>query len=276
MKSGNRFLTGFYLLMMWICCACAMGQATAVTEGSGVHGFDVVSIRVNKTGSDVVQLTPTANGYELVNVSLRRLLSIAYNLREDQISDVPGWARSARFDIVAKVTNLDPGRQGILTWPQRQKYLADVLVERFHLASHTDTRIQPVFRLVPAPGGQKLKHSAVSGDTDGGTNKEAQPRGDIILTDRFMRGDAVPISLFTKNLQFVLKRDVIDETGCTGLYDISLQWVPLEAPNPSPDDPDIRSALFTALHEQLGLRLVAGKGPVQTLVVDHVNMPSTN
>lgn len=258
-------------------CVCALGQATTGTPESAVDGFDVVSVRVNHTGSDVLGLTPSADGYDLTNVSLRKLLSIAYDLREDQISGLPGWARSVRFDIVAKITNFDPTNEKPLTWPQRQRYLANVLVERFNLTTHKDITIQPVFKLVLAPGGQKFKHSApVATKGDSESKDDPQLRGDILVTNRFMRGNAVPVSLLTKNLAFVLGRDVIDETGCAGLYDISLQWVPYDAPNSPPDDPDIRSALFTALQEQLGLRLVASKGPVQTLVVDRVEMPSAN
>jgi uncharacterized protein (TIGR03435 family) len=276
MRSGSRFVAVFYLLMMCIGCSCALGQATAVTGDRGTHGFDVVSIRVSKTGSDVVGLTPTQDGYDLTNVSLRKLIAIACRLREDQVSGLPGWARSARFDIVAKVT--DPKVAGKpLTWSQRKDDLSAMLVDRFHLVKHTDTKVEHVFRLMLAPGKQKLKLSSPGGaDANIESEDASHPRGDIILTDRFMRGTAVPMSLFTTNLELVLKRDVIDETGCAGLYDISLQWVPLAAPNPQPDDPDVSSALFTALREQLGLRLVASKGPVQILVVDHVEMPSAN
>lgn len=276
MRVRSRCLALFCLLTMCMFFSYALGQATAIAGDNDTHGFDVVSIRVDKTGSDVTGLTPTNDGYDLTNVSLQRLLSIAYGLREDQISGLPSWARSARFDIVAKVTDPKEADQP-LTWPQRKEYLKAVLLDRFHLITHTDTRTEPVFKIMQAPGRSKLKRSSSVGNN---ANVEApdagHPHGDIILTDRFMRGTAVPMSLFVTNLQFVLKRDVVDETGCTGLYDISLQWVPLDAPNPAPDDPDVRSALFTALREQLGLRLVAGKGPVRTLVVDRVEMPSAN
>lgn len=274
MKIRRRFVPGLWLLASWMGCLGAHGQSPTHVER---HGFDVASIRVNRSGSNVIVLAPSNDGYDIKNVSLQRILAIAHDLREDQVYNLPRWVTSTRFDITAKVSDSESAASSPLTWPERRRYLADVINDRFHLMAHLETKTMPVFRLELVAGEQKLQRSQRVGGGDGlQPRDDTQMHGDIIVTDRFMRGDDVPISLLAKNLAFKLGREVIDETGCKGLYTIVLQWTPLDRPSPAPGDPEALSALFTALHDQLGLRLTPGRAPVQTLVVDHVEMPSAN
>jgi len=100
--------------------------------------------------------------------------------------------------------------------------------------------------------------------------------GDIVVTDRFMRGNRVPTSLLAKNLGLVLDTDVVDSTGYDGFFNVSLQWIPFDAPTQQRDDIELKSQLITALRDQLGLKLVSSRGSIQVVKVDEVRMPSAN
>jgi uncharacterized protein (TIGR03435 family) len=265
------------MLFTGLGCVCALGQTPAPVAEGVCHGYDVVSIRLNVSGSDKVSISPTEDSIAATNVSLSMLLAHAYRLREEQIFGLRGWALTARFDLVAKMSDTDEATLKSLTWPQRWGYLTKVLEERFHMATHADTKILPIYELMLTRGGTKLKQSPPAGlDADASASDISQTRGNMIVTTRFLKGVAVPMSTLATALSGLVGREVIDKTGSAGLYDISLQWVPLDAPPPPAGDPDISSALFTALQEELGLKLVASKGPVQTLVVDHIEMPTAN
>lgn len=276
----NRFGAALCVLMMGLGCVCALGQtlvSQAVAADGAGHGYDVVSVRVNASGSAKVSINPTADSFAATNVSLGMLLANAYGLREEQIFGLPGWARSVRFDVVAKMSDTDAATLKLQTWPQRRKYLADMLVERFHLATHTDDKILPIYDLMLARGGPKFKESApAKADADTGPPNISQMRGNMMATNRFLNGIAVPVATLATALSGLVGRDVVDKTGCADVYDFSMKWVPEQAPSGPPGDADVASAIFTALQEQLGLKLVASKGPVHTLVVDHIEMPTAN
>lgn len=199
------------------------------------------------------------------NLFLKSLITSAYGVREGLLSGLPHWAEVARYDIRAKVTDIDPKTLGAMSREQRRAIMAALLEERFQLKVHTVTKILPVYHLLVTKNGPHFKESAYDGN--GGL-----PQARKVTKTEF----TVPrttMFIFSSFLEEVTGRTVIDKTGLNGMYDLHLRWAEALATNSDGDgSPDI----FTALQEQMGLRLQADKGPVETLVVDHIARPSEN
>ena len=255
-----------------------------------VPAFDVVSIKPNKSDSGMVRIMAKPDGYAASNVSLKMLIQNAYGIREDLISGAPSWADSARFDIDAKVAGSDVDALKKLSPEQRRLVLRPLLADRFKLKIHTETKQLPVYELVAPKGGSKLKE-ATAGDTyaNGIKGFDGVGRGGMMRVGRGqLTAQAVPMTSLANMLSQQLQRTVLDKTGLTGKYDLELNWTPdqgsdpmFKGPEGSPPRGDAAPdssgpSIFTALQEQLGLKLQSAKGPVETLVIDHVEMPSEN
>jgi uncharacterized protein (TIGR03435 family) len=238
----------------------------------------------------MVRIMAKPDGYSASNVSLKMLVQSAYGIREDLVSGAPGWADSARFDIDAKVAGSDVDALKKLSPEQRRLILQPLLAERFKLQSHVETKQLPVYELVLAKGGSKLKEAAPGDDyAKGIKGPDGVARGGMMRVGRGqLTAQAVPMTSLANMLSQQLRRTVIDKTGLTGKYDLELNWAPDQGSDPmfkGPDGSQQRAdaapdssgpSIFTALQEQLGLRLQSAKGPVETLVIDHVEMPSEN
>jgi uncharacterized protein (TIGR03435 family) len=261
-----------------------------VTADVKVPAFDVVSVKPNKSDSGMVRVMTKPDGYAASNVSLKMLIQSAYGIREDLVSGAPSWADSARFDIDAKVAGSDVDALKKLSPEQRRSILQPLLADRFKLKAHTETKQLPVYELVLAKGGSKLKEAA-SGDTyaNGIKGPDGVGRAGLMRMGRGqLTAQAVPITSLANLLSQQLHRTVIDKTGLTGKYDLELNWTPDQGSEPmfkgadgaqqrSDSAPDSSGpSIFTALQEQLGLKLQSAKGPVETLVIDQVEMPSEN
>jgi uncharacterized protein (TIGR03435 family) len=276
-----------------------LGQAAATSGGAAppsatedvkVPVFDVVSVKPDKSVSGMIRVMAKPDGYSATNVSLKMLLQGAYGIREDLISGAPGWVDSARYDIDAKVAGPDVDTLKKLSPEQRRSMLQPLLAERFKLVVHTETKQLPVYELVVAKGGSKLKE-ATPGDpyANGFKGPDGAGRGGMIRVGRGqLTAQGVPTSSLANMLSQQLHKTVIDKTGLTGKYDLELNWTPdqgaepmfkgndgsLQRAEPAPDPSG--PSIFTAIQEQLGLKLQSAKGPVETLVIDHVEMPSEN
>jgi uncharacterized protein (TIGR03435 family) len=260
------------------------------TEDVKVPVFDVVSVKSNKSDNGGMRIMFKADGYSATNVSVKLLIQTAYGIRQDLISGGPGWLESAGYDFEAKVAGPDVDALKKLTPEQRRSMLQPALADRFKLKVHTETKQLPVYEIVLAKGGSKLKE-ATAGDTyaNGIKGPDGVGRGGMM---RFGPGQltaqAVPMTSLTNMLSQQLHRTVLDKTGLTGKYDLELNWTPdqgadpmFKGPEGSPQRGDAAPdssgpSIFTALQEQLGLKLQSAKGPVETLVIDHVEMPSEN
>jgi uncharacterized protein (TIGR03435 family) len=190
----------------------------------------------------------------------------------------PDWINSTRYVIQGKPPDSVREAMQAMTNEERKKETdlmeQSLLANRFQLKAHFETREMPVYQLVLAKGGPKLK---VDPDL---TKRQFAMGGSMI------RARAMP----TRGLSDVLEcaadvggREVIDKTGLTGTYDFSLKWAAMEATGApggesgTAPSPDVEGAsLFTAIEEQLGLKLVPAKGSVQVLVIDHIEQPSEN
>jgi uncharacterized protein (TIGR03435 family) len=293
-----NFTRGLLVLLLAGSLAVAMpsvlGQTGAaqpdVTADVKVPAFDVVSVKPNKSDSGMVRIMGKPDGYAASNVSLKMLIQGAYGIREDLISGAPSWADSARFDIDAKVAGSDVDALKKLSPEQRRLILRPLLADRFKLKVHTETKQLPVYELVLAKDGSKLKE-ANPGDTyaNGIKGPDGVSRGGMMrVGPGQLTAQAVPMTNLANMLSQQLRRTVLDKTGLTGKYDIELNWAPDQGADPMFKGPDgslpkadaapdsSGPSIFTALQEQLGLKLQSAKGPVETLVIDHVEMPSEN
>jgi uncharacterized protein (TIGR03435 family) len=151
--------------------------------------------------------------------------------------------------------------------------LQSLLEERFKLRLHRESREEPVYELVVAGGGPRMKQAADS---------LKQPQRGLRMGRGQLTGTAAPISILINQISQQLGRSVIDKTGLTGQYDFELKWTPeFNQSQASPADPGPQPdlggpSIFTAIQEQLGLKLESTKGPVEVIVIDSAEKPSEN
>lgn len=240
-----------------------LGSSQPKTAPARTLAYDVVSIKPHQPGDRNLSFGPTDQGYAAKNIMVSFLVQYAYNLKPDQISGLPGWTSVDRFDLEAKVDEQTAAELNELSpderMRQRERMMQTVLADRFKLQVHHGAKEQPVYDLVIAKGGCKLKLSP-----SGGSSKMMTGSGRIVM-------QAMPIGALIDNLSSSAGRIVVDKTGLGGSYDFTLQWAPEGA---DPSDP--RPSFFTALEEQLGLKLVSSTAPVDILVIDHIERPSAN
>lgn len=226
--------------------------------------YDVASIKVNKSGSGNVNVDTTRTSYTASNVSLEDLIEGTYGIRHDLIFGGPSWIRSTRFDVLAKI--VDPDLTALKKLPPEQirLLLQPILADRFHLKVHTETRTLAVYELVVAKGGPKFAASADTSGANEGTS----------IQNAVLTAHAIPLSSLASTLSNQLHQTVIDRTALAGRFDINLSWTYAYGPDATPESS--MASIFTALREQLGLKLQSSKGPVEVLVVDEAEMPSEN
>ena len=286
---------GLLLGAGWMVFAVPMWGQDAAVGGKALE-FDAVSIKPNKPEGDRIMMRIQTGGdrYSASGVSVKGLIQYAYNLKmEDQISGVTGPVSNARFDIEAK---LDEDAVAALKKlsndeanAQRRLLMQAMLAERFKLKVHRETKELQLYSLVIAKGGFKLKDADPNDTYPNGFKGPdgASHAGMMGISNGTLKAQGIPISNLANNLSLQLHRQVVDNTGLTGKYDMTLKWAPDDNHGASaPADnhgasADVSSAdsgpsIFTALQEQLGLKLEPTKGPVETIVVDHVEMPSEN
>jgi uncharacterized protein (TIGR03435 family) len=220
--------------------------------------FEVASVKPSGPDDQLMYRLQPGGRYVATGVSLKMLIANAYMIQDHNISGGPGWRDTDKYNIEAKVGSPLP------PWPDSNKQLSlmlqSLLENRFKLLLHRETREEPVYKLVVAKGGAKLKMAKA----DESPGFDMQP-GSI-------RSMAVPLEYLAGNLGYTLGRTVIDKTGLAGKYSYIVTYTPDDAP-----PPDANSAsIFTALQEQLGLQLKAAKGPVEYLIIDHVEKPGAN
>jgi uncharacterized protein (TIGR03435 family) len=264
-----------------ICAALglAVSLAAAQTQPSARPEFEVASVK--PTDGEGGSFGVGVDAANEKNVSLKVMIAVAYRVQDFQITGGPRWLESDRFDVEAKAA----GKVGT---DQVRLMLQSLLEDRFQLRFHRETRRGPVYALVVAKGGPKLKLSAdqTSPDVNGPSPAGAGlNRGVIRLGSGSMMGNAAVFPLFTQLLSQRLERPVVDRTNLKGRYDFQLEWTPGLGENPSGPGGDTplaaeptegRTSIFTALQEQLGLKLESAKGPVEMFVIDRADKPSQN
>ncbi len=264
----------------------AQSPARTTSASFAEFKYDVASFKVNKSGPGRAMFSSPDDGLSMTNLNLKELVGFAYGLataaQDGRIVGAPSWITSEAYDVEAKMDSttaealrkLNPNDRALA----RQHMFQELLADRCKLAAHWETKEFPVYELVIAKGGSKIQESKPSDPATAG-------RGGMGLKGRGgpLTAREVPISNLVGLLSMLLNRTVVDKTGLAGKYDFTLNWTPDESNDPSffpsstgqPPDP-AGPSIFAALQEQLGLKLEAGKGPVQVIVIDHIEKPSGN
>ena len=229
--------------------------------------YDVATIRPSTSSSDNSSIWTHDATLKTENVPLKELVRNALGVPRNLVFGLPSWAESARFDINAKVVDPDMKQLGKLTPEQRRAMLLALYVDRFGLKWHFETRVMPRYALVVGKEGPKLQPAM------GKDDNESTSMNNTDLTAKGIR-----LSALTDILTVEVERPVVDKTGIAGKVDLQLKWTREAGPAPADagKDADAPPPLFTALQEQLGLKLQAGKDPVQVVVIDRIEEPSAN
>jgi len=271
------------LLAGWMAVALPLFAQSAAPATTPL-AYDVVSVRPNKSSDGMMRFGDHGDRYSATNIPLDMLLQYAYNLKTpNQISGLPGWADSARFDIEAKMDEAASATLKNLPREeaneQRRQMMQGLLSDRFQLKVHRATKELPTYALVIAKGGFKLKEADPNNTYPNGIklpDGTSRP-GMMQFRNGQLTAQAIPISRLVDNLSVNVDRIVVDKTSLSGKYDMTLRWSSDEVASAQQDStPNSTPSIFTALQEQLGLKLESTKGPVDTIVVDHVAMPSEN
>jgi uncharacterized protein (TIGR03435 family) len=260
-------LIGYSCLLFLSCVVAASGQTSGVgsrkAQSPAGIAFDISTVRVSKSGTTMSSIAPSLNGFSATNVSFGALLENAYGFKQSLIYGLPQWMNGMRFDVNAKVSEPDINALSKLSNKERLAQLQPILEDRFKLHVHTETKEFPTYDLVLAKGGAKLEKVSTAGNENTGIISKA---GELI-------GDAVTVEGFAYILGYQVQRPIVDKTGLTGRYNFRLRWTPDGIEN---KDAMSGPSIFTALQEQLGLKLQPSRGPVKVLIIDHVEAPSSN
>jgi uncharacterized protein (TIGR03435 family) len=271
--------------------------------------FEVASIKPNSSGDGRVMMQNQPGRFIATNITLRMLIRNAYQLQDFQITGGPGWLASDHFDINAKVPDgfrdAPPMRPGSGPGPL-QLMIRALLADRFKLALHNETKDSPIYALILARSDGKLGPNLKKSETDceamfaagrgrgrGGAMPPPGPPqpGDpmpcgIRIGPGNMAVGGATLTQVANSLGMFAGRIVLDRSGLTGNYDFSLTWTPDQMPQRPPGAPDgpppqingvavdpNGPSLFTAVQEQLGLKLDSQRGPVEVMVIDRAEKP---
>jgi len=255
-------------------------------QSSPAQSFDVISIKPNHSINAGTSLGDAIPGhFTAKNFSLLYLIEYAYDVKEGQVQGLPPWANSEKYDINAKMDDATVELERSLPAAQRAKLskarVQSLFADRFGLKLHHEMKDMSILALRVARGGPKFTEApatAAPGDP------HPLPSGSFVTTNSgtewIMTSNQTPLRILVVALSGqpeVSGRVLVDQTGLGANYSFVLKWAPqsLSAGAAAPSDAPGPS-LFTALEEQLGLRLESTKAPVDVLVVDHVEQPSAN
>jgi uncharacterized protein (TIGR03435 family) len=267
----------------------AQAQSAGFTprkDADRIPSYDLVSIHKTPDATTARGMDNQPNGLSARGETLRSLIGEAYGfslglMSEQQLVGTPDWGKTQRFDIRAKVdsedvprvaelekaeTMLVQARQMVSRTPgYRMVMLQRLLEDRFKLKVHYEQKVMSLFEMTIAKGGVRMKVAHPTDPED----------GSMSWSGGKMSGQNVPMSFIPAIFALVLERPVEDKTGTEGNFDFEMHWARLgdEGDNATGD---VGPSLFTAVQEQMGLKLRASKGPVWVIVVDHAEPPSEN
>ena len=261
---------------------CVLSTMHWHTRAQQRQAFEVASIKRSDQGDQGSRfLTPVPGGIRVVNLPVSTLVWMAYSVQSYQVVDAPAWATTDGYDIQAKApdgvaVNMDTLR------PMLQTLLSD----RFQLKVRRDTRELPIYNLVFARRdktlGAKLTRSAIdcTGRTPAPTDPAQLASCGAWMNPGGFRMGGMPMRSFTRLLSPAVNRVVVDRTELDGNWDLEVSYTPDLAPaagaggdtRPASDGP----TLFTALQEQLGLKLEPSRGPIEVLIIETVARPTEN
>ncbi|HEY2470829.1 MAG TPA: TIGR03435 family protein [Terracidiphilus sp.] len=234
--------------------------------------FDVATIKPvdsgPKSGRYIVMQGP--HRFVEKDYTLKLLIAAAYNLNPKAVAGGPSWMELEHYDILA----VTPGEKQP-SHNDQMAMLRTLLSERFKLSFHREPRVFPIYVLEVAKSGSKLKESTAAPTEQPALISTVYPQRILLPARNASMTDFVSVLQ-----RAILDRPVVDKTGLGGRYDFDLEW-PLDESQFGGDVPPAASdapepGFFTAIQQQLGLRLEATRGPVEAIVVDHAEHPSAN
>jgi uncharacterized protein (TIGR03435 family) len=260
--------------------------------------FEIASVKPNKSGEEerYIRIDPRGDGLRVVNMQLRQLITFAYQIQSFQLEGGPDWIASDRFDILAKSEREVPATGAFFGGQEPLRMmLRTLLADRFKMVMHKETKELPIFELVLARQdgrlGPELRPAVVDCAARAAAAKAGTPPASsgppgpgscfMNMNPVSVRGGGVTLVMLANILVGPAQRLVIDRTGLTGNWDLEVNYtpdpsqVPPGVELPSSIDPNGPS-LFTAIEEQLGLKLRPARGPVEVLVIDSVQQPTPN
>jgi bla regulator protein blaR1 len=276
-------------------------ESRAQSTGGNTPVYEVASIKPNKSDNNMVRMMFRPDGFSATGATLQMLVKAAYGVEDNQISGAPNWLQSEKYDIEAKMDSAVGDELRKLNPDQskaaREHMLQALLADRFKLTTHRETKELSVYALAIAKNGPKLQE-AKPGDTypngfkgpDGGGGAGMMRMKMGVGGKSELVGQALPMESLARLLSGQLHRTVLDNTRLKGKYDFTLQWAPDDSQgamfkgaeggqsgSDSASSPDSSGpTIFTAIQEQLGLKLESQKGPVEIVVIEHVEKPSEN
>jgi uncharacterized protein (TIGR03435 family) len=239
-------------------------------DANASPGIEVATIKPTKPDEQHFMLVFRGGRFQTTNVSLSKLLAFSYGVQEKQLIGLPPWAETDKYDIDAK-----PDTNGAPNKKQLQGMVQKLIADRFKLTFHHDTKELSVYALSAAKTGAKLTKSE---NQDGLPGFGLRGLGAVTVRNATMSDFAAMMQ------ETVLDRPVVNQTELAGRYNFSLNWTPddsqyggMAAKMPPPtDNANPPPALYTAIQEQIGLKLDATKAPTDVMVIDHVEKPSEN
>ena len=280
-----RGLLGVSILVAIIVGVVDLARAQNSSAAS-ILSFEVASIKPDNSGSSVFLFGFPPGRFTVTNATPKTLIAWAYDVNgtsfqviDDRLLRGPAWISGKRYDVEAKEGDLNADRIGKLPASERNDQIRlmvqSLLADRFKLRVHQETRELPVYALVVAKNGPKMSESTKEPSIRtkaGEITAVAMPTRAIAeMLSRLAPSGCAPPELEG--------REVRDETGLSGVYDFTLKWTS-EPRDPSAADSAPRGtagpSIFTALEEQLGLRLESTKAPVDVIVIDHIEEPTPN
>jgi uncharacterized protein (TIGR03435 family) len=258
--------------------------------------FEVASVKPNTSGRNFINVRPPVGGrFTATNARLKMLIALAYNVKSFEISGGPAWIDSDGYDITAKAVD------GNTTLDQLRPMLQTLLEDRFKLKVHRETKEMPIYTLGFAKNGSKLPEAKDGGCVRFGPDSPPPPLpapgqlppivcGGFLRAPNLLQAGKVDMKQLVNVLSDVLGRPVTDKTGFAGTFDVKLEFSPEGTSfgggpagggglaligGPPPGD-DSKPSIFTALQDQLGLKLDSQKGPGEILVIDHAEKASEN
>ena len=263
-------------------------RAQSLSDSTARPRFDVASIKVNKNlGSGKLNLTQAGGHLTASNVSVKFLIIQAYQIERVHFAPNPAgadWMDSEHFDIEA-VAEGNPAVE------QKRLMIQSLLSDRFKLTMHHEARQLPEYALVILKAGKIGPQLQLHSDSAKCVNVSAgqpnpaivpgtaalPPCGGLRMANGNLVGQNVTMEKLAATLSVLVNRNVADRTGLNGTFDMTLRFqiVPLN-PDTSESDPSGPPSIFTALQEQLGLKLKSQTGPVDVIVIDHMERPAEN
>jgi uncharacterized protein (TIGR03435 family) len=281
------FISGLFGCALLLPVASAQDAGfTPRKDADRIPSYELVSIHKSQDGVGAPGIHENPDGLTAGATSLRSLIGEAYGFSLGQLSDqelvgAPGWAKTQLFDIHAKVDSEDVPKLKELSKAEtmmvsvqqivsrtptfRMVMLQRLLADRFQLKVHYEKREMPLYEMTVAKGGIRMK---VAHPADPEHGSMSMQNGKLV-------GENVPMAFIPVMFALELERPVEDKSSAGGNFDFELRWTRMGEPEGNSEDASAPS-LFTAVQEQLGLKLQPGKGPVWVIVVDHAEMPSEN